>query len=544
MPRDADGRTVTVREAVLDLLRELGMTTVFGNPGSTELPFLDRWPADFRYVLALAEGCAVAMADGFARATGRAAFCNLHSAVGIGHAMGNLFTAYRNQAPLVITVGQQARALLPTNPFLGSTEAANFPRPYVKWSLEPARAADVPAAIAHAHRLAMTRPWGPTLVSIPMDDWAAEARPVIPRVMSQDTAPDPALIADCAAALARAERPVIVVGPEVDQEGAGPALRALAERLRAPVLVAPFASRMGFPETHPLFQGFLAAAPGAVAQGLAPHDCVLVAGAPVFTFHVAGDCALFGAGTPLFQLTSDPEAAAAAPAGTAILGAMRFALPALAALLPEATRAAPAPRAPAPLPAAAAPLPAERLFAAIRRAMPKDAIVVEEAPSHRPALQRHLPITRWGGFYTMASGGLGYSLPAAVGVAMGEPGTRVVAIIGDGSMMYSIQAIWTAVQAGLPLTIVVVNNGGYGAMRSFSQVLGVQGAPGIDVAGLDFVSLARGMGCPGVQVESEAALDAALAESFARPTPSLIDVVVDHAIPHLYQKAPREGEEG
>jgi benzoylformate decarboxylase len=537
MPRDADAETMTVRDAVFALMRDLGMTTVFGNPGSTELPFLDRWPEDFRYVLALAEGCAVGMADGYARATGRAALCNLHSAVGIGHAMGNLFTAYRNQAPLVITVGQQARALLPTNPFLGSTEAANFPRPYVKWSLEPARAADVPAAIAHAHRLAMTRPWGPTLVSIPMDDWAAEARPVIARTVSRDVAPDPALIEACAAALTRAERPVIVVGPEVDQEGAGPALLALAEKLRAAVIVAPFACRMGFPEDHPLFQGFLAAAPGAVAQGLAGYDCVLVAGAPVFTFHVVGECGLFGSGTPIFQLTSDPEAAAAAPAGTSILGAMRFALPALTALLAEAPRAAPAPRAAAPLPAAAAPLPAERLFAAIRATMPKDAIIVEEAPSHRPALQRHLPITRWGGFYTMASGGLGYALPAAVGVAMGEPGTRVIAIIGDGSMMYSIQAIWTAVRLQLPLTIIVVNNAGYGAMRSFSQVLGVSGAPGIDVEGLDFASLARGMGCPGTKAETEEQLASALAASLARPTPALIDVVVDHAIPHLYAKA-------
>jgi benzoylformate decarboxylase len=463
--------------------------------------------------------------------------------------MGNIFTAFRNQAPLVITVGQLARALLPVNPFLGSLEAPNLPRPYVKWSIEPARAADVPAAIAHAHRLAMTRPSGPTLVSIPMDDWAAEARPVIARTVSQDVAPDPALIEVCAATLARAERPVIVVGAEVDQEGAGPALLALAEKLRAAVLVAPFACRMGMLEDHPLFQGFLAAAPGAVAQGLAAYDAVLVAGAPVFTFHVVGECGLFGSGTPIFQLTSDPEAAAAAPAGTSILGAMRFALPALAALLPEATRSPPAPRAVAALPAAAMPLPAvaapraalplpaERLFAAIRATMPKDAIVVEEAPSHRPALQRHLPITRWGGFYTMASGGLGYALPGAVGVAMGEPGTRVIAIIGDGSMMYSIQAIWTAVQWKLPLTIIVVNNAGYGAMRSFSQVLGVSGAPGIDVEGLDFVSLARGMGCPGVKVETEDQLGAALAESFACPTPRLIDVVVDHAIPHLYAKA-------
>lgn len=528
---------VTVREATVALMRDLGMTTVFGNPGSTELPFLDRWPEDFRYVLGLQESCVVGMADGYARATGRAAFCNLHSAVGVGHAAGNIFTAFRNQAPLVITVGQQARSLLPGNPFLGATEAANFPRPYVKWSIEPARAEDVPAAIAHAHRIAMQRPWGPTLVSIPMDDWGVLTRPVAPRIVSVDMAPDPALLDMLAAALARAANPILVVGPEVDQEGAGPALLALAEHARAPILASPFASRMACLEDHPLFAGFLAAAPGAVAAGLAGFDLVVVIGAPAFTFHVAGECAVFHDGTPIYQLTADGEAAAAATSGTAIIGSMRLALPALLERLPTTQRMAPAPKAKPAAPQAALPLPAEYLFAALRDAMPADAILVEEAPSHRPALQQHLPITRWGGFYTMASGGLGYSLPAAVGVALAKPGTRVVAVIGDGSMMYSIQAIWSAVQARLPLTIIVVNNAGYGAMRSFSRVLGVENAPGIELPGLDFVSLAAGQGCPGTRVETAEALHAALGKAFATEGPTLLDVVVDHAIPHLYHKA-------
>ena len=532
-----DTSLVTVREATFALMRDLGMTTVFGNPGSTELPFLDRWPEDFRYVLGLQESCVVAMADGFARATGRAAFCNLHSAVGVGHAAGNIFTAFRNQAPLVITVGQQARALLPGNPFLGATEAANFPRPYVKWSIEPARAEDVPAAIAHAYRIAMQRPWGPTLVSIPMDDWSALTRLIPPRIVSVDVAPDPALVDVLAAALARAEKPVFVVGPEVDQEGAGPALLALAEHARAPILASPFASRMACLEDHPLFAGFLAAAPAAVALALGAFDLVVVIGAPAFTFHVAGECAVLHDGTPIFQLTADGEAAAAAASGTAIIGSMRLGLPALLARLPATHRAAPAPRLRPLAPPAATPVPAEYLFAALRAAMPPDAILVEEAPSHRPALQQHLPITRWGGFYTMASGGLGYSLPAAVGVALASPGTRVIAVIGDGSMMYSIQAIWTAVQFRLPLVIIVVNNAGYGAMRSFSRVLGVENAPGIELPGLDFVALAAGQGCPGVRIETVEALHAALATAVARDGPMLLDVAVDHAIPHLYQKA-------
>ncbi|MEY2896669.1 MAG: hypothetical protein RL669_938, partial [Pseudomonadota bacterium] len=185
-----DGKT-TVRQATLDLLRGLGMTTVFGNPGSTELPFLDRWPAHFTYVLGLQEASVLAMADGFARATGRAAFVNLHSAAGVGHALGNLFTAWKNQAPLVITAGQQARPLLGNLPFLGATDAAAFPKPYVKFAVEPARAEDVPVAIAQAHRVAMQRPFGPTFVSVPSDDWACSCFPVPIRELHADMAPDP-----------------------------------------------------------------------------------------------------------------------------------------------------------------------------------------------------------------------------------------------------------------------------------------------------------------------------------------------------------------
>ncbi|WP_043339387.1 benzoylformate decarboxylase [Belnapia moabensis] len=524
--------TITVRDAVMQLLRDCGMTTVFGNPGSTELPFLDRWPNDFRYILGLQESSVVAMADGFARATGRAAFCSLHSAVGVGHAAGSIFTAYRNQAPLVITAGQQARSLLPLNPFLGATEAAQFPKPYVKWSIEPARAEDVPAALAHAWHVAMQPPCGPTFVSIPMDDWSSPAEPLPLRRIGRDTGPDPDLLRDAAAALATSRSPVLVIGPEVDASGAGPAVVALAERLNAPVLASPFSSRVSFPETHPLFAGFLAAAPNAVTTGLASYDLVMVLGAPVFTFHVAGDYRL----PPLIQMTADGEAIAAAPCGTGILGSLRIGVPALTALLPPVSRPAPPPRPSLPAPAAASPIPVELLLHNLAATRPANSIIVEEAPSHRPAIQQHLPIPDWGGFFTMASGGLGYGLPAAVGVALAHPARRVIAVIGDGSMMYSIQALWTAVREALPLTVIVLNNSGYGAMRSFSRVLGVENAPGIDLPGLDFPSLAAGMGCPARQVADPADLTAALSSAFASPSPMLIDVALDPAIHTLYRK--------
>src|SRR5262245_39075954 len=211
---------VTVREAVFELLRAFGLTTVFGNPGSTELPMFRDFPADFRYVLGLQESLAVGMADGFAQGTRNAALVNLHSSVGVGHALGNIFTAYRNQTPLVITAGQQARSILPFEPFLFAAQAAEFPKPFVKWSCEPARAEDVPAAIARAYYVAMQAPRGPTFVSVPVDDWDRQCVPIEPRRVSQLTRGDPRMLVQAAEALASAERPVIVVGASVARDGA------------------------------------------------------------------------------------------------------------------------------------------------------------------------------------------------------------------------------------------------------------------------------------------------------------------------------------
>ena len=194
-----------VREAVHALLREFGLTTIFGNPGSTELPMFREFPEDFRYVLGLQESVVVAMADGFAQARNDAALINLHSAVGVGHALGSIFTAFKNQTPLVITAGQQARSILPFEPFLYSEQAAQLPKPYIKWSVEPARAEDVPAALARAYYVAMQPPRGPTLVSIPVDDWDRLCLPVAARIASRTLAGDPELLRRAGAALGGVE---------------------------------------------------------------------------------------------------------------------------------------------------------------------------------------------------------------------------------------------------------------------------------------------------------------------------------------------------
>ncbi|TFV43447.1 benzoylformate decarboxylase [Bradyrhizobium niftali] len=527
-------KSVTVKQATIDLLRAFGIRRVFGNPGSTELPFLSDWPDDIDYVLALQEASAVGMADGYAQATRNAGFVNLHSAAGVGNALGNIYTAHRNQTPLVITAGQQARSILPLQAFLYAERASEFPRPYVKYSVEPARPEDVPAAIARAYYTALQPPCGPTFVSIPIDDWTHATAPVEARKVSREIGPDPEAMKALVAALGSARHPALVVGPGVDRAGAVDLMVRVAEKAKASVWVSPFSARCSFPERHPQFAGFLHASPAQLSDALREHDLVVVVGAPVFTFHVEGHAAIFDGGATIFQITDDPDAAAVTPVGTSIVATMKPALTMLLDLLPESKRAAPKGRTLPPAPQAADPLPVEFLLHSLSQAMPDGASLVEEVPSHRPAMQKFMPMRGQDSFYTMASGGLGYSLPAAVGVALGKPKSRTVCLIGDGSAMYSIQALWTAAQRKLPLTVVVINNSGYGAMRSFSQVMQVRNVPGLELPGIDFVRLAEGMGCHAVRVSKAAELAEALKCGMAYDGTSLVEVVVDSAVPVLY----------
>jgi len=259
-----------------------------------------------------------------------------------------------------------------------------------------------------------------------------------------------------------------------------------------------------------------------------------VIGAPVFTFHVEGHAAIFDGATTIYQITDDAEGAAVPPIGTSIIATMRPALTTLLQLLPETKRAVPKGRVLPEAPKPADPIPVDYLLHALSTAMPAGSALVEEIPSHRPAMQKFMPMPGADSFYTMASGGLGYSLPAAVGMALGRPKDRTVCLIGDGSAMYSLQALWTAAQRRLPITVVVINNYGYGAMRSFSQVMQVRNVPGLDLPGLDFVKLAEGMGCDAVRVSRSADLPAALARSLSHDGTSLVEVMVDSAVPLLY----------
>src|SRR2546422_3236821 len=352
----------------------------------------------------------------------------------------------------------------------------------------------------------MQPPCGPTFVSVPIDDWTQQTQALDARDISRELGPDAGAMKTLAAAVTASKRPALVVGPGVDRAGAVDLMVRVAEKTKAAVWVSPFSARCSFPERHPQFSGFLHASPGQLSDALRDHDLVVVIGAPVFTFHVEGHAAIFDGATTIFQITDDPEAAAITPSGISIIATMKPALAMLLELLPEAKRAMPLGRTLPPAPSAADPLPVEFLLHALSEAMPANAALVEEAPSHRPAMQKFMPMRGQDSFYTMSSGGLGYSLPAAVGMALGRPGVRTGCLIGDGSAMYSIQALWTAARRKLPLTVVVINNAGYGAMRSLRQVMQVGNVPGLELPGIDFVKLAEGMGCHAVRVTKSSEL--------------------------------------
>jgi benzoylformate decarboxylase len=440
--------------------------------------------------------------------------------------MGAIFTAWKNRTPLVITAGQQARSLFPFDPFLFSAHATELPKPYVKWSCEPARAQDVPAAIARAYYVAMQAPRGPTFVSIPVDDWDRTCEPIEPRRVSRTTSGDPVLLAEAADALSQAERPVIVVGAAVARDDAWAETIELAERHQAAVWVSPMSARNSFPEDHRLFAGFLAADRARIVASLAGADLVLVLGAPVFTYHVEGFGPHVPPGANLIQLVDDPTVAAWAPAGVSIVTHLKLGIRALLAGPPPRARAAPVvpPRAPR--------LPADRLtdrylLQRIAELRPPDSIIVEEAPSSRGPMHDHLPILEPDTFYTCASGGLGHGLPAAVGMALARPDDRVIAVLGDGSSLYSIQALWSAAQLGLRMAFIVIRNGRYEALHEFGRHFALKQLPGTQLPGIDFCALAEAQGVSAIGVAHTRELDAALREAFRFEKALLVEVVTE-----------------
>ncbi len=523
----------TVREAAFDLFRVQGMTTMFGNPGSTELPMLADFPDDFRYVLGLQEAVVVGMADGYAQAAGKTTHVNLHTAPGVGNAMGAIFNAQANKSPLLVTAGQQTRAQITMQANLTNRDATRMPHPLVKWSYEPPRAEEVPLALAHGAHLAGLPPRGPVFVSLPMDDWAVEmdsgdAAYNINRQVTGAAGPAPATIADLAERLAGASNPVLVAGPDIDASGAWDLAVALAERQNLPVWASPATGggRLGFPEDHDNFIGVLPPAIGPVGQTLEGHDLILVVGSSVFPYYPYIPGPLLPGGAELIAITSDPDEAARAPMGDAIVCDVKLALEALLAAVPESERAAPEARpAPEEIPEES-PLNSSTVMTALGDLMPDDAIVVLESPSSTLALRNQLRISRPGSYYFGAGGGLGFGLSASVGVQLAQPERPVVCVLGEGSAQYAITAFWSAVAYETPVTFLVLRNEEYAILKWFAEIENVNGAPGLDLPKLDVAAVAEGYGVKARRASSREEVREELKAALASEAPELVEVPV------------------
>jgi benzoylformate decarboxylase len=525
----------TVREATYELLRRHRMTAMFGNPGSTELPMLAGFPDDFTYYLGLQEAVAVGMADGYAQASGRAAHVNLHTAPGVGNAMGALFNAQANHAPLLVTAGQQARELITPQANLTNRDAIRMPHPLVKHSFEPPRAADVPLALARAIHLASLPPRGPAFVSVPMDDWDAEvddagAGHAVARAVDGRAGPDPTAVRALAERVRSAASPVLVAGPEIDAAGGWDAAVALAEGAGLPVFAtpAPGGGRIGFPEGHPNFRGVLPPAIGPVSETLGGYDLVLVVGSSVFPYYPNIPGPLLPEGATLVQITSDPDEAARAPMGDALVADVRLALEALVRELGESGRVAPGEPLPDPVAGEEAdPLTPTALLNGLREALPADGIVVLEAPSATLAARNQLRLSAPGSYYFGAGGGLGFGLAAAVGVQLAQPERPVVCVVGEGSAQYAITALWSAAAYRVPVTFLVLRNSEYAILKWFAAIEQVQGAPGLDLPALSCVQVANGYGVRAREVSGgrDEAVEA-LRAAIDSDRPELIEVPV------------------
>jgi benzoylformate decarboxylase len=520
---------MNVRDAFYDILRTHGITTIFGNPGSNELPLLQDFPDDFRYILALQEGAAIGMADGYAQATGKPALVNLHAAAGTGNAMGNLINTQAGHVPVIITSGQQARRYTELNAYLTNVDAPKLVEPLVKWSHEPARPQDAPQSLSKAILLATAAPTGPVYLSLPLDDWDQDADASALGHLKSRTSDGHPVVGDEALGrlrdrLAAAKNPVMVAGPDIDTPAGWDGAVRLAEKLSLPVLVAPSPARCPFPTRHPSYRGVLPGSIPAVARHFDGHDLIVVFGAPVFMYHEFEDGDYLPAGAELWAVTSDPDEAARAPAGHILIGDPAEAVQRLADTIPAAGRP-PLTRQPVPEADTTGPdFTMEAIMDAVNAAKTGSTVFAHEWTSTMVNGWDRLDITRPGSLYLSAGGGLGWGLPGAIGLQLADPSRRVIALIGDGAMHYSISGLWTAAQHNIPVVFIVARNSEYRALKEFSRFMHAPDSPGMELPDMDIPGIAASYGVESERVKSLADLTHAIQGALATDKPHLIEI--------------------
>ena len=527
--------TRTVRDAVFDVMRRFGMTTIFGNPGSTEIPFLTGLPPDIHFVLGLHEGAVVGIATGYAAARGEPALVNLHTAPGLGNAINAIANARDMRVPLVVLVGQQDRRQLAYEPFLTGRALERLAGEYPVWSNLPVRAQDVPGAIARAYNEAVAGR-GPALVVVPMGDWAEPADEFAagyPERTIRTATVAAGEVGELAEMIDRAASPALVVGRGGDGEDGWEGVIALAERLGCPVWQESFARAAGFPQDHPQFVGHLPWRRRQMRDTLAPHDLVITVGTNAFRLYLFDDPGpMVHEGTRVAVLTDDPAEAYRSPCALAVVAPLAAACAALVDQVVERDGALPAPlrRPPAPAPPGPGePLAPGHVYAALAERMTRDTVIVEETPSSQPELYLRVPVRAPGGFLACGNGGLGFGVAGSVGLRMGDPERPVVGVVGDGSSMYAIQALWSAAHYEVGVLLLVMANGRYAVMDGLARAANASAAwpafGSIDIAGI-----ARCLGCPAVNISTHEQLtecfDEVLPSLATRREPLLVEIAL------------------
>lgn len=543
-------------EAFLRVLREEGVTRVFGNPGTSELPFTDALAEapDIEYVLGVHEGSVVAMADGYARATGRPAFVSLHIAAGLANGLVGLLNASRSRTPLVVTAGQQDRRHLASDPML-SGDLVGLARAAVKHAFDVQHAHDLPVLLRRAFALATQPPAGPVFLSIPMD-LLEEPGPVDLPARSTRAPLGPATELDTAAdLLTGARRPAIVAGDGVGRDGAVDELVAVAEALGAIVHQQPMYDGVNFPGSHPLYAGMLPATNAGIRERLSAHDVVFIVGTHAFMAHHYTPGPAVPATARVLQLDPDPgELGRNIPLTLGLHGGIGATLAALRPLLAgrvpeaeqritEAGRKAAGRRIATEWAARAGyddtPLPALTAAHAVAAGLPADAVVVEEAITTGIKLREVLALDRPKSYVHTVGGGLGWGIGAAVGTWLGNPERPVVAVLGDGCTLFGLQGLWAASRYQAPVTFVVMNNGEYRTLKETLDAWDSRSTRagrylGLDLAPphLDFTKAADFFGIDAARVGSAYELTETVAKAARSEAPFLVEVPISsHSSP-------------
>jgi len=546
---------ITGRSAFLALLKDEGITHLFGNSGTTELPIMHALKdhPDLTYVMAMQESLVVAIADGFSRASGRLVACNVHVAPGLGNAMGSLYNAQFTGTPMILTAGQQEQGHGLMEPLLYGP-LLRMAEPLVKWAVEVTRLEDLPRIVRRAAKVATTPPTGPVFISLPGDILNSEAGIELGRSTRVDTRVKPSdeALQSLVSRILKAERPVIIAGDEIVKSDALQEAASLAQTLGCPAYQqsAPYGAH--FLSESPCFMGALSRSQTQVREVLSAYDLLIVLGADPLRMSVHSEVEPLPDGMPIVQVgLVEWDLAKNFGAEIALKADVRETLRALVPALKSKGGAALEARAREGVTSLAsknwtarraglveqiskardrAPIDPDYLTLQIVETMPANAILVDEGlTSSRPMLALRPHRERYG-YHALASGGIGWGLPASVGVSLANPGRPVVCFSGDGSAMYSIQALWTAAHHKLPLNVVIANNGGYRIIKQ--RLLSFHGDDnyvGMDFAdpSVDFAGIARSLGLEAIRITKPKDLQAELASAFKRPGTKLIEVVVD-----------------